>query len=117
MKSLYIFLFILLVLSGCESKTRIPPDVIPINKMKMVLWEMEMADQQASGKFLLSKDSLRMEATSLYQQVFTKYKTNKAAFYKSFAFYESNPDIMKVLFDSASEYGNRQKTAAYKKNY
>ncbi len=117
MKKSFITLSVLCLLFSCKHGSRIPPGVMPVNKMKMVVWEMEVADQKATERFLLSKDSLRMEATSLYQQVFTKYKTNKTDFYKSFSFYESNPDIMKVLFDSVSEYGNRQKAAAYKKAY
>lgn len=117
MKKSFRIFFTLCVLFSCKGKKQLPPDVIPLNKMKVIVWEMEVADQQASDRYFLSKDSTRMEATSLYQQVFAKHKTGKADFYKSFTYYESNPDIMKVLFDSVSEYGNRQKAAAYKRNY
>lgn len=94
-----------------------PPGILPVNKMKVIVWDMEKADQQASDRFLLYKDSLRMEATSLYQQVFAKHKTSKADFYKSFSFYESNPELLKTLFDSVTEYGSRQKTNLYKKAF
>ncbi len=82
-----------------------------------MVWDMEMADQKAAERFPEKKDSLRMEATSLYQQVFTKHKTDKKTFYKSFAYYESHPALLKILFDSVSNYSSRQKSALYKKTY
>ena len=78
---------------------------------------MEMADQTATEKFPLAKDSLRMEATSLYQQVFLKYKTDKKTFYNSFTYYEAHPVLLKTLLDSAGNYGARQKQSLYKKTY
>ena len=110
-------IFLLLFLSSCSHKEKMPPDIFPMNKMKLLVWDMEMADQKASEQFLLQKDSMRMEATSLYQQVFAKYKTDKRTFYKSFSYYESHPELLKVLFDSISNYSSRQKSALYKKEY
>lgn len=113
----FFLLFIVFLICGCGHKPQMPPDIIPLNRMKVIVWDMEMTDQKAADKFMEQKDSLRMEATSLYQQVFAKHKTGKSDFYKSFTYYEAHPEILKVLFDSVSEYGNRQKTAAYKKAY
>ena len=116
MKHLLSFaILMLLLVSSCSRKSKLPPDVFPVDKMKAIVWDMEVADQKASEKFLTQKDSLRMEATSLYQQVLVKYKTDRATFYKSFSYYETHPDLLKVLFDSVSNYGNRQKTAVFKK--
>ncbi len=117
MRYFVLFTFVVLTGSSCSQKDKLPPDVFPVNKMKMIVWDMEVADQTASDKFLIQKDSQRMEATSLYQQVFVKYKIDKKAFYKSFSYYESRPEILKVLFDSVSRYGNRQKQKAYQKAY
>ena len=117
MRVFFLLLAAMFICYSCRHKPELPPDIIPLNRMKMLVWDMEMANQNAADKFMEQKDSQRMEATSLYQQVFMKHKTNKADFYKSFTYYESHPDILKVLFDSVGDYGNRQKTAAYKKVY
>ncbi len=117
MKYLLFIIFVALLFSSCADKNKMPPNIFPVNKMKQLVWDMEVADQSASEKFLLQKDSQRMEATSLYQQVFTKYKTNKKAFYNSFSYYETHPDQMKVLLDSVSNYGSRQKENVYKKAF
>ena len=113
----FLLLSCLLSVLSCADKNKLPPDVIPVNKMKIIVWELEIAEATASDKFLLQKDSLRMASTSLYQQVFANYKTDKKSFYNSFTFYEQHPDLMKVLFDSVTSYGNRKKNAAFKKMY
>lgn len=115
MKQVYCIALLLLFVS-CSEEDALPATIFPVNKMKMIVWDMEMADQTATDRFLLNKDSLRMEATSLYQGVFKKYKTNKKEFYNSFGYYEAHPVMLKVLFDSVSNYGNRQKTIYYNKS-
>ncbi|MDQ2753874.1 MAG: DUF4296 domain-containing protein [Bacteroidota bacterium] len=116
MKKKLTFVFALFCLS-CSNKDKLPPDVFPMNKMKMMVWDLEVAEQTASERFLMKNDSLRMESTSLYLQVFQKYKTDKAGFYKSMKYYETHPDILKILLDSASAYGTRKRTDAYKNKY
>ncbi len=117
MKKIVSLLFFIVFFLSCSHKDEIPPDIFSINTMKKVVWDLEVAEQTASEKFIMQKDSLQMEATSLYQQVFAKYKTNKATFYKSMSYYEAHPDVLKVLFDSVNNYGTRQKAEAYKKLY
>lgn len=51
----------------------------------------------------------------LYQQVFAIHKITREQFDKSFKFYESHPDKIKILFDSVSEYGSRKKQEQYMK--
>ena len=115
MKYFLLAVFVLLLSGSCSHKEKLPPDIFPVDKMKIIVWEMEVADQVASEHFLMQKDSLRMESTSLYQQVFTKQKTDKKTFYKSFSFYEAHPELLKILFDSVNNYGGRQKNAIFKK--
>ena len=117
MRTFAISFLLLLLFSSCADEKKMPPDIFPVNKMKVIVWDMEIAEQTAAERFLQRKDSLRLETTSLYQQVFVKYKTDKKAFYKSMSYYESHPKQLKVLLDSVSNYGNRQKNAAYKKAY
>ena len=105
------------LLLSCSKKNELPPGIFPVNSMKKIVWDLEYSGQLASNKFPARKDSLRMESTALYEQVFAKYKTDKNAFYNSFAYYESHPELLKILFDSVSKYGSRQKENFYKRAY
>ena len=105
----------MLAVISCTSGDKIPKDVMPVNTMKVLIWEMSVADQVAADKYTLNKDSLRIKSTSLYQQVFALHKINKLVFYKSYGFYESHPVHLKTLFDSASAYGSRMKARSYMK--
>lgn len=116
MKRWLTFVFALFCLS-CSNKEKLPPGVFPMNKMKMIVWDLEVAEQSANEQFLMKPDSLRMEATSLYLQVFQKYKTDKASFYNSMKYYQMHPDVLKVLFDSVAAYGTRKRTELYKNQY
>ncbi len=116
MKQWLSFVFALFCLS-CSNKDKLPPDVFPMNKMKMMVWDLEVAEQTATARFLMKPDSLRMDATSLYLQVFQKYKTDKAGFYKSMNYYQAHPDILQTLFDSVAAYGTRKRTDLYKNRY
>ena len=117
MKCFLPLVFTVFLMFSCSKKESLPPGVFPVNTMKMMVWDLEYAGQKASDHFPLQKDSLRMESTSLYGQVFAKYKTDKKTFYNSFAYYESHPILLKVLFDSVAKYGGRQKEIFYKKSY
>ena len=112
-----IFLSFLCSLLSCSDKEEVPADVFAIDKMKVIVWELAIADQTAANNFLMQKDSLQMEATSLYRQVFAKHRINRKTFYKNFSYYESHPQLLKALFDSVSSYGNRQKMNAYQKSF
>lgn len=110
------FLFVIMLLvfvAGCSSGDKMPKDVMPVSTMKVLIWEMSVADQVAADKYTLNKDSQRITATGLYQQVFALHKIDKPGFYRSFAYYEAHPNELKVLFDSAAAYGNRMKAKSY----
>jgi len=117
MKSILLIAVAFLFFLSCTDNKALPADIFPVSKMKVIVWDMEIADQTAINKYTYKKDSLRMEATGLYQQVFARHKTDKKTFYKSLAYYQSYPDLMKVLFDSVTSYGTRQKNSAYKRAY
>jgi hypothetical protein len=114
MKRLIIILFVL-QLTSCSSADKMPKDVFPLNKMKVIIWDMSLADNLASEKYVINKDSQRIMATGLYQKIFRLYKIDKNSFYKSYTYYEAHPQILKELFDSVNAYGMRQKTKIYQK--
>ena len=89
---------------------------MPVNKMKVIIWDMSLADIMASEKYVINKDSQRIMVTGLYQKIFSLHKINKANFYKSYTYYEAHPLVMQQLFDSVNAYGLRQKATVYQKS-
>ena len=111
-----IFIVLFFLLTGCVYKSSIPPDVIPPDSMKQVMWDMIQADQ--FSKLYLSKDSaktnVKLETMKLYQEIFQIHHTTKEAFQKSYAFYMNRPDLTKTIFDSLALYANKQRDEVFK---
>src|SRR4051812_41754502 len=114
MNKLFAFIFIVL-LTACSPDDKMPKEVLPVSKMKTVIWDMSLADNMASEKYVINKDSQRIMVTGLYQKIFNLHKINKTNFYKSYAYYEAHPQVLQQLFDSVSAYGLRQKATVYQK--
>ena len=101
---------------SCTNKNHIPSDIIPKNEMQQVLWDMIQADQ-FSKHFILqdsTKKNVSSETMGLYDQVFQIHHITKDEFQKSYQFYISRPDILKILLDSLSAQGNRRMEEVYK---
>ena len=87
-----------------------PTDILPADKMRLVVFDMLRADEYLNN-FIL-KDTLlnrEKEAIKLYEQVFLIHKTNAADFYKSYRYYQARPDINKVLIDSLDALAVRKR--------
>jgi hypothetical protein len=96
MKKPLTIIFILL-LTSCSSGDKIPKDVLPINKMKAIIWDMSLADNMASEKYLIKKDSQRIMVTGLYQKIFSLHKIDKTSFYKSYAYYDTSIGVERTF--------------------
>jgi len=76
---------------------------------------MIQADQ-FSKQFLLkdsAKKNVHEETMQMYSQVFQIHHITKEEFQKSYQFYVSRPDILKLMFDSLSAQGNRRMQEVY----
>ncbi len=65
------------------------------------MWDLMRADAYVSD--FIMKDSTRdkkAESAIFYEKVFALHSTNQEAFNKSMAFYESRPDLLKIITDS-----------------
>ncbi len=99
MKTSCLFIACLLLFS-CSSDTR-PADLIPPEKMELLIWDQLKAD--AFTKEFLGKDSTKdvaKENRELQEKIFRKYKTDKTTFYKSYRYYIEHGNMMKALMDS-----------------
>ena len=97
----FLFIFLLAMSFGCTRNDRIPKSIIPQNEMRKIMWDLMRADAYVSD--FIMKDSSRdkkTESAILYEKVFAIHATTQEAFKKSISFYESRPDLLKVITDS-----------------
>lgn len=110
-----LLLFSLLIFSACHSqKQEIPKDILPVDSMKFVVWDMIQGGELAAIQYPAFKDSFNTKSRQLYQQILAAHGLDKNTFFKSFDYYSRHPDQNKILFDSISAYANRQRSGIYK---
>ncbi len=106
-------LAIVLVTAGCSDNS-IPGDVIPPEKMKMIVYDLLRADEAAIRVKLDSSINTYTNRTLvMYNNVFAVHKISRDEFYKSYKYYEEHPDLNKALMDSVSTFANREKMNQY----
>ncbi len=98
----------LLLFFSCKQKTKVPNTILPIDKMEKILLDMLRADEFYNQKQTDSATIDSFSRTNLYKAVFTLHKTNKNEFNKSLNFYESHPDLLKIVFDSMHSKVNKR---------
>jgi len=86
---------------GCIRDNKIPKDVIPQNQMRKIIWDLMRADAYVTD-FVMKDSTLdkKAESAKLYEKIFDIHTTTQEAFKKSLAFYQSRPDLFKVISDS-----------------
>ncbi len=110
----YPILFVVVLLVACNS--RLPKNVLPVNTMKVVMFDMLKADEWYARKLAGDTLMLRMkDDIPLYEQVFAVHKLTKQQFFDSYHYYEAHPVAYKELVDSLESYANNQKLKTLKK--
>ncbi len=109
-----IYLFALVFLVACNNGT--PKNVLPVNTMKVVMFDMLKADEWYARKLVGDTLLLKVkEDIPLYEQVFAVHKLTKKQFFDSYHYYEAHPVAYKELVDSLESYANFQKLKILKK--
>ena len=107
-------LLVCVLLVSCNSGT--PKNVLPVNTMKVVMFDMLKADEWYARKLIGDTLMLKVkEDIPLYEQVFAVHKLTKKQFFDSYHYYESHPVAYKELVDSLESYANMQKLKTLKK--
>ena len=107
-----LFVFVLLV--SCNNET--PKNVLPVDAMKVVMFDMLKADEWYARKLVGDTLMLKVkEDIPLYEQVFAVHEITKKQFYDSYHYYEAHPVAYKELVDSLESYANKQKLKTIKK--
>jgi hypothetical protein len=104
-----IFLLSIVLIAAC-GKNR--SSIIPLTDMKVIVWDMLNADSWSAQTAMRdTTGKLSKQNVLWYQQIFRQHDITKEQFYKSYGYYESHPDKMKILIDSVEAYGTRTKFA------
>ena len=100
MKKIFSILFII-VLTGCSQKNKIPKGILSQQQMRVIMWDMIRIDEYFNLASSSNDTTNRnKERISFYEQIFRMHSTNQSEFKKSIAFYQSRPDLFKVISDS-----------------
>ena len=105
----------LVAVAACSDDKRVPADILPIDKMEQVMWDMTEADQYAT--VYVAKDSQHIDRKSetmrLYEEVFRLHDVSREQFRKSYRYYLDHPALNQELFDSIMARGVRARTEMY----
>ncbi|MBW8685468.1 DUF4296 domain-containing protein [Chitinophaga rhizophila] len=95
---------LVLLITACGEADKVPADVLPKEKMRDVLLDMNLADSYAGleedGISVVVSDSVRKERLKVYyRQILDLHKLTPQEFDHSFKYYESHPDKLKNIYD------------------
>ena len=96
-----LFFFVICLLISCSGKNKIPTEIIGINEMTEIMWDVLRA--QALATEISRRDSTSnvvAETKALTQKALNIHHTTLAKYNKSYNWYSKRPDIMEVIFDS-----------------
>jgi hypothetical protein len=112
-KRLPVFLF--LFMAACSNRGGIPGDIIPPDSVRGILKDIIIAEKYSD--IYISKDSLSPDKKKARQElldaIFKIHHTTREEFKKSLSFYESRPDLSKIIFDSLAVEANRRKVELF----
>lgn len=117
MKKLFFFFLIGIMLS-CSDKNKTPSGIIPPKDMSGIMWDVIRA--QALANELTRKDStisVEAQTKALTQKVFEIHHITSSSFDKSYDWYSSHPDILKLMFDSLYTQEQRGNDLHMKEKY
>lgn len=96
---------VLLVCFSCGNKDRVPGNIIPREKMQLVLSDMMKADHFLTD-YVLNHDTTKKrepESIKLYNQIFNIHDISAEEFYKSLSYYQEHPALLRQIMDSLSK--------------
>lgn len=103
MKNISYLIVVFFILVSCGNKNKVPTEIIQPEKMQNILWDVVRS--QALSAEEARKDSTINEIAQtkvFVQKVFKIHNITSLDYDKSYKWYTSHPDIMKVLLDSLS---------------
>lgn len=110
-----IFITGLFFILGCNNKTSTPSGILGREKMQLVMWDMIRAEVYTEQ--FMKKDSSKnipMENLQLQNAIFSIHQVTRSQYYKSYDYYISHTDLIRVVLDSMSAKADRDKYDLFK---
>lgn len=100
--------FILIV--SCIPQDKQVPDVyIQPDKMKLLLYDMYLADAYNSERLVRDRTlNHQTETVSYYRRILKNHGISNQQFFKSLHYYKIHPELYSVLTDSLEQYAQRK---------
>jgi hypothetical protein len=105
MRKLIVLFISSIILIACSGKKIVPEGILSQPKMQEVLWDMIKAGEYLNN-FVIFKDTTinrASESQKWYDKVYEVHKITKEQFDKSYAYYQTRPEIMKEMLDSLAK--------------
>ncbi|MEP6583567.1 MAG: DUF4296 domain-containing protein [Ginsengibacter sp.] len=114
------FLFVIstCIWISCSDKNKTPPGIIPLNEMSRIMWDIIRA--QSFANETSRKDSsinVESQTKALTKKVFEIHNVSSSLFDKSYDWYSSHPDILRIMFDSLYSQKQRESDLQMKEKY
>ena len=116
MKYLFFTLWIFFVTS-CTDKSVTLTGILGKEKMQAVMWDIIRAE--AFTDQFIKKDSSKnvfQENMKLQNAIFSFHKVTRSEYYKSYDYYISHTDLIRVVLDSMSAKAERDRNGLYHQN-
>jgi len=112
MRAIVLSILIVVCCVACNSKDKVPSDIIQPEKMKEVLWDMMRADQFVSDYVVVKNPSIDIfsESVSLYQTIFNLHAITQEKFKRSFIYYQSHPYLIEEIMNAISTESEKSDT-------
>lgn len=95
-----VLILTILFFAGCSQKNKIPKGILSQKEMTAIMWDMMRTDEYFNFTSNNTDSLRRAERISMYEQIYRLHATNQEVFKKSISFYQSRPDLFKVISDS-----------------
>lgn len=104
-----IFIILCLFILSCQDKEQ-PKNMVPFDKMKVVLYQLMKADEYYT-RSVSADTAMQLEKKNIqfYKQIFELNKVDRNDFYETLTYLQKRPIEFKVLMDSTYELSKREK--------
>ncbi len=112
----YIFYALLISLSSCKPEYReVPADIIPMDKMALILADVHLADAVAEFEAQKGGNEMNLSLAN-YDQIFKNNNITRQDYIKSHLFYEENPKLLNKIYDDVVVEMSKREERVSKKN-
>ena len=106
------------MLFSCSNKNKVPSGILPSKQMSSIMWDILRAQSLANE--IARKDSSQdvdSATKALTQKVFEIHGITSSSFDKSYGWYTSHPNILRLMFDSLYSQKQRENELRVREKY